>query len=84
MGYQALKSHLGLGSSIRASPRENLSSGLPIRSDTNRAVRPQNMDGGLKFWIYEVEECPIYQGKITDVRLCFRKCKTWVFSAQFI
>ena len=35
----------------------NLSSGFPtsLRSDTNRAVQPQNMVKGLKFWIYKVE-----------------------------
>ena len=31
--------------------RENLSSGLPTRSDTNQAVQPQRMARGLKFRI---------------------------------
>ena len=35
--------------------RENLSSGLPIRSDTNRTVPPQKMVRGLKFWFVEIE-----------------------------
>ena len=32
-----------------------MSSGCPTRSDTNRAVQPQRMARGLKFWIEEVE-----------------------------
>ena len=35
--------------------RENLSSGFPTSSDTNRAVQPLKMARGLKFQIYEVE-----------------------------
>ena len=35
--------------------RENLSSGLPIRSDTNRTVPPQKMVRGLKFWFLEIQ-----------------------------
>ena len=31
--------------------QENLSSRFPTRSDTNRAVQPQKMAGGLKFRI---------------------------------
>ena len=31
------------------------SSGFQIRSDTNRAVQPQKMARGLKFWIYKEE-----------------------------
>ena len=34
---------------------ENWSSEFPTRSDTNRAVQPQEMARGLKFWIYEEE-----------------------------
>ena len=34
---------------------ENLSSGFPTRSDTNRAVQPQKMARGLEFPILEVE-----------------------------
>ena len=34
---------------------ENLSFGFPTRFDTNQAVRPQVMTGGLKFWFWEVE-----------------------------
>ena len=36
---------------IRALPRENLSSGFLARSDTNRALKPKKMARGLKFWI---------------------------------
>ena len=35
--------------------RENLSLGFPIRSNTNRAVQPQNTTRGLKFWLKEEE-----------------------------
>ena len=35
--------------------QKNLSSGFPTRSNTNRAVQPQKMTRGLKFWICEVE-----------------------------
>ena len=38
-----------------AALRENLSSGFLTRSDTNRAVQPQNMSRGLKFRIKVVE-----------------------------
>ena len=31
--------------------RENLFSGFPTRFDTNRAVQPQKVARGLKFWI---------------------------------
>ena len=34
---------------------ENLSLGFPTRFDTNWAVQPQKVAGGLKFWILEVE-----------------------------
>ena len=36
---------------IRASLRENRSSGFPTGSDTNRAVQPQKIARGLKFRI---------------------------------
>ena len=36
---------------IRASSQENRSSGFPTRFNTNRAVQPQKMAGGLKFRI---------------------------------
>ena len=32
-----------------------MSSRFPTRSDTNRAVQPQGIARGLKFWIYVVE-----------------------------
>ena len=35
--------------------QENLSSGFPTKSDTNRAGRPQKMARGLKFRISEVD-----------------------------
>ena len=46
-------------------------------SDTNRAVQPQKMSGGLQFRIKEVEElyypCSENKGAIeADLRLCFR------------
>ena len=34
--------------------RKKLSSGFPIKSDTIRAVQPQKMVKGLKFWIQVV------------------------------
>ena len=40
---------------ILAAYRENLSSGFPARSDTNRTVRTQEMARGLTFRILEVE-----------------------------
>ena len=40
---------------IRAWSSENLSWGFPTRSHTNRAVQPQKMARGLKFWIYGVK-----------------------------
>ena len=56
--------------------------GFPTRSDTNRAVQPQKMAGGLKFWMYEVEglyyPCSENKGadqlrgyREADLRLCF-------------
>ena len=35
--------------------RENLSSGLPTSSNTNKPVQPYKMTGGLKFQIEEVD-----------------------------
>ena len=40
---------------ILATSSENLSSGLPTRSDINRAVQPQKMARGLKFRIYDID-----------------------------
>ena len=64
--------------------------GFPTRSDTNRAVQPQNMARGLKFRI-KIEEELYYpcsenngadqlRGYAADLRLCFRICKKPVFS----
>ena len=65
----------------------------PTRSDTNRAVRSQNMARGLKFRIL-VEEglyYPYSENKggdqhrgyrEADQRLCFRICKKPVFSQR--
>ena len=71
--------------------RENLSSGFPTRSDTNLAVRPQKMARGLKFRIYVVKGLyylcsenkdadQLRNYRAADLRLCFRICKTQVFS----
>ena len=35
--------------------KENLSSGFPTRSDTNRAIQPHKMTRGLKFQIKQVD-----------------------------
>ena len=35
--------------------RENLSMKFPTKSNTDRAVQPQKMARGLKFWIYKIE-----------------------------
>ena len=62
------------------------SSGFPIRSDTNPAVKPQKMVRSLKFPIYEVEGlyylCSENKGAdqlcgycTADLRLCFCICK---------
>ena len=70
---------------------KNLSSGIPTRSDTNRAVRPQKMARGLKFRIQKVENlyylCSENEGAdqllgylAADLRLCLRICKNQVFS----
>ena len=60
-------------------------------SDTNRAVQPQKMARGLKFWVYEVEglyyPCSVNEDadqlcdyRTADLRLCFRICKKPFFS----
>ena len=70
---------------VLAVTHENLSLGFPSRSDTNRAVQPQKMARGLKFWILEVERlyylCSENKGAdqlcsncAADLRLCFRIC----------
>ena len=66
-------------------------SGFPTRSDTNRAVQQQKMTRDLKFRIKEVGElyylCSENKGadqlrgyREADLPLCFRICKTPVFS----
>ena len=61
------------------------------RSGTNQAVQLQKMARGLKFRIKKVEGlyylCSENKGadqlrghRKADLRLCFRICKTWVFS----
>ena len=44
-----------MGHLIRAASRQNMSSGFPTGSDTNRTVQPQKMTRGFKFRIYEEE-----------------------------
>ena len=39
----------------RAAARENLSSVIPTRSDTNKVVQPHKISRGLKFWSLEEE-----------------------------
>ena len=78
---------------IWASLWENRSSGFPTRSDTNRAVQPQNMARGWKLRIQEVEglyyPCSENKGadqlrgyREADLRLCFRICKKQFFSRR--
>ena len=66
-------------------------SGFPTWSDINRAVQPQKMSSGMKFWIKEVEGlnylCREHKGAdqhrgycTADLRLCFRIGKLLVFS----
>ena len=66
---------------------------FPTRSETNQAVQLQKMARGLKFRIYEVEglyyPCRENEGadqlrgyREADLRLCFRICKTFVFSCR--
>ena len=76
---------------IRAATRENRSSGFPTRSDTNWHVQSQKKARILKFWVL-VEEAlyyPYSENKdadqlcsycTVDLRLCFRICKSLVFS----
>ena len=65
---------------------KNRSSGFPTRSDTIRAVQPQEMVRGLKFRIYEEEGLyyPSSENKgadrEADLRLCFRICRNPGFS----
>ena len=70
---------------------ENRSSGLPTRSDTNRAVQSQKIARDLKFLILEVEglyyPCSENKGadqlrgyREADLHLCFCICKKLVFS----
>ena len=65
--------------------------GFPTRSATNQAVQPQKMSRSLKFQIKEVDGLyyPYSENKgadqlrgyrEADLRLCFRICKTLVFS----
>ena len=64
--------------------------GFPTRTNTNRAVQPHKLAGGLKFRIWEVEglyyPCSenkgAYQLRGSDLCLCFRICKKTVFSRQ--
>ena len=64
---------------------------LPTRSHTNQAVQLQEMARSLKFGIKKVEGlyylCSENKGadqlrgpREADLRLCFRMCKTLVFS----
>ena len=64
---------------------------FPTWSDTNQAVQLQKIAGGLKVRIYEVEglyyRCSKNKGadqlrgyREADLRLCFRLCKTLVFT----
>ena len=64
---------------------------FPTWSDTNQAVQLQKIATGLKFQIEEVEGlhylCSENKGadqlrgyREADLRLCFRICKTLVFS----
>ena len=66
---------------------------FPTRSDTKRAVQPQNMARSLKFRIWEVEglhyPCSENKGadqlrgyREADLRLCFRICEKPVFSQR--
>ena len=63
---------------------KNGSSGLLTRSDTNRAVKPQNISRCFKFRIYEEEglyySCRGYCK--ADLCLCFHLCKKPVFSRR--
>ena len=63
------------------------------RSDTNQAIQPLEMARGLKFWIKKVKVLyyPSSENKgadklrgyrEADLRLCFRICKSLVFSRR--
>ena len=66
--------------------RENLSLGLPTRSDTNQAVRTQKIARGLKFQIKEVDVltyCTIYVVKtkaLISSRVTTQLVSTFVFA----
>ena len=62
--------------------RENLSSGFPTRSDTNRAVQLQKMDRGLKFRILEVEGCTIFVDKTNALIDTAQLVRAFVFAMQ--
>ena len=60
---------------------------FPTWSDTIQAVEIQKMARGMKLWISKVEGlfylCSENKGagyREADLRLCFRICKTLVFS----
>ena len=66
---------------------------FPTWADTNQAVQPQKMARGLKFRIKKVEKlyylCSENKGadqlcgyRKADLRLCFRICKSLVFSSR--
>ena len=49
---------------ILSRARENLSSGFPTRSDTNRTVQPHIKARGSKFRTWEVaRDCSVYEAK---------------------
>ena len=47
--------------------RKNLSLGFPIRSDTNWAVQPQMMVGGMNF---EIKEVDVHEAKTKALISC--------------
>ena len=66
---------------------------FPTWSDTNQAVQPQKMARGLKFRVKKEEKlyylCSENKGadqlrgyRKADLRLCFRICKSLVFSSR--
>ena len=89
---QNAASHQGLYCLITGlSPKSKMnlvvrSSGLPTRSDTNRAVQPHKMARGQKveglyFGCSENKGADQFRGyREGDLRLCFRICKKPVFS----
>ena len=68
---------------VRATSRQNLSSGFPTRSDTNRAVQRQKMARGLTFRIYIEEEfcllCSVNKGAICVVTAQL----IWAFNSAY-